>query len=163
MSKVVLFQTVQFSIITQFSSIWPIDRTLSGDTTPSQSGPGSDGNEGVLNIPQSSSITGDSPSDCLVTFRTLVKGVLPLYREAVHVFYSPNRLDKGRAGCWFELNLNIHETIFWLESNFMSIKPFLYVHLSFCAVVYNHWYYFSIHTYWLLVGAWNSFRTIVNG
>ena len=28
MSKTVLFQTIQFSISTQFSSIWPIDRTL---------------------------------------------------------------------------------------------------------------------------------------
>ena len=38
---------------------------LSGATTPGQSGPGSDGNEGVLRIPQSSSIAGTSPSDCL--------------------------------------------------------------------------------------------------
>ena len=53
---------------TQFSSIWPIDRTLSGATTPGQSGPGSDGIEGVLRIPQSSSITGTSPSDCLVAY-----------------------------------------------------------------------------------------------
>ena len=30
--------------------------------------PGSDGNEGVLCIPQSSSITGTSPSDCLVSY-----------------------------------------------------------------------------------------------
>ena len=33
-----------------------------------QSGPGSDGNEGVLHIPQSYSITGTSPSDCLVSY-----------------------------------------------------------------------------------------------
>ena len=52
MSKTVLFQTNQFSISTQFSSIWPIDRTLSGVTTPGQSGPGSDGNEEVLRIPK---------------------------------------------------------------------------------------------------------------
>ena len=50
------------------SSIWPIDRTLSGAASPAQSGPGSDGNETVLYIPQSSSITGDSPSDCLVSY-----------------------------------------------------------------------------------------------
>ena len=49
----------------QFSSIQPIDRTLSGATIPGQSGPGSTGNEGVLRIPQSPSITGTSPSDCL--------------------------------------------------------------------------------------------------
>ena len=41
---------------------------LSGATTPSQSGPGSNGNEGVLHIPQTSSITGTSPSDCLVSY-----------------------------------------------------------------------------------------------
>ena len=63
--KTVLFQTIQFSISTQFSSIQPIDRTLPGTITPGQSGPGSDGNKGVFCIPQSSSITGNSPSDCL--------------------------------------------------------------------------------------------------
>ena len=45
-----------------------MDRALSGATTPSQSGPGSNGNEGVLRIPQSSCITGTSPSDCLVSY-----------------------------------------------------------------------------------------------
>ena len=40
-----------------------IDRTLSGATTPVQSRPGSYGNEGVLRIPQSFSITGASSSD----------------------------------------------------------------------------------------------------
>ena len=48
------------------SSIWPIDRTLSGATTPSQSRLESNGNEGVL--PQSSSITEASPTDCLVSY-----------------------------------------------------------------------------------------------
>ena len=53
---------------THFSSIWPIDRTLSSATTPVQSEPGSDGSEEVLCIPQSSSNTGTSPSDCLVSY-----------------------------------------------------------------------------------------------
>ena len=39
-----------------------------GATTPGQSGPGSDGNEGILNIPQSLSITGTSPLDCLISY-----------------------------------------------------------------------------------------------
>ena len=80
MSKQFYFKTIQFSMsmylnvktilfqATQFSSIWPKDRTPSGATTPGQSGPGSDGNEEVHNIPQSSSITGTSPSDCLVSY-----------------------------------------------------------------------------------------------
>ena len=66
--KTFLFQTIQFRISTQFNSIWPIVRTLWGATTPGQSGPGSDCNEGVLYIPQSYSITGTSPSDCLVSY-----------------------------------------------------------------------------------------------
>ena len=49
-----------------FCSIWPIDMTLSDATSPGQSGHGSDGNEGVLCIPQGSSITGTSPSDGLI-------------------------------------------------------------------------------------------------
>ena len=40
------------------SSIWPIDRTLSGATIPGQNGPGSECNEGVLSISQSSSQLG---------------------------------------------------------------------------------------------------------
>ena len=72
-----------------FSSIWPIDRTLSGATTQGQSGPGSDGNEGMLCIPQSSSIIGTSPSDCLVAYPGHSLGVvLPLCRGAIGVFYS---------------------------------------------------------------------------
>ena len=47
------------------SSIWPKDRTLSDATSLGQSGPVSNGTEGVVHIPQSSSITGASPSDCL--------------------------------------------------------------------------------------------------
>ena len=42
--------------------IWPKARTWSSATTPGKSGPGSDGNEGVLHIPRISK--GDaSPSE----------------------------------------------------------------------------------------------------
>ena len=62
----------------------PIDRTLSDATTPGQSGPGSDGNEGVLHIPQSSNIAGTSPSDCLVSLsgHSLGGGLTPLQRSS---------------------------------------------------------------------------------
>ena len=54
---------------------------LSGATTPGLSGPGSDGNKVVLHIPQSSSITGTSPSDCLVSYPVHSLGSLtPLQR-----------------------------------------------------------------------------------
>ena len=49
------------------SSSWTIDWTLSGATTSSQSGLGNDGDEGVICIPQSSSITGASSSGRLVS------------------------------------------------------------------------------------------------
>ena len=50
-------QEIQLSISTQFCSILPIHKTLSGVTTPGQSGPGSDDNKGVFRIPQGSIIT----------------------------------------------------------------------------------------------------------
>ena len=70
----------------QFSSIWPIDKTPSGATTPAQRGPGSNGNEGVLCIPQSSSITGTSSSDCLVSYpgHLWVEGYLSAEMQLVY-------------------------------------------------------------------------------
>ena len=85
------------SISIQFSSISPIDRTLSGATTLSQSGPGEMAM--VLCITPSPSISETSPSDCLVPYpgHSLSggKGLL-LCRETVGVFYSPSRLGKTR-------------------------------------------------------------------
>ena len=77
--KTVLCQTIQFSISTQFSSIWPIDRTLSDATTPGQGGPESYGNEWVLRIPQGSCITGIHHHVFSVINRTLVT---PLQRSS---------------------------------------------------------------------------------
>ena len=71
-------------------SISLIDRTLSGATTPGQSVPGSDGNEGVLRIPQSPSITGTSPSDGVMANAGHSLG--ESYREAVDVFCYTNPL-----------------------------------------------------------------------
>ena len=69
----------------QFSSIWPIDRALSGATTPEQSGPVSDDNEGVIRISWGSSIIGTSPSDCLVWYRRhSLGGGLTLCKELVY-------------------------------------------------------------------------------
>ena len=65
------------------SSIWSIERTLSGATTPGQSGPESNGNEGVQYILKNSRITGASLS---------IGAVLPLYRDAVNQFYNPSWL-----------------------------------------------------------------------
>ena len=80
-TKTVLFQAIQFSVSTYFSSIWVIDGTLSAATNPGQSGPGNDGIEEVLHISQRSSITGTSPSDCLMLYPGLsLRGLTPLHR-----------------------------------------------------------------------------------
>ena len=87
--KTVLFQT------TQFTSIQPIDRTLSCANIRGQSRPSSDSNKGVFCIPQSSSITGPSPSDCLVSYPGHSWWwVLLLSREAICVIYLPSQVGK---------------------------------------------------------------------
>ena len=50
-------------------------KTLSGAITPGQRELDSDSNEGVLRIPQRSSITGASPSDYLVSYLGCSLGV----------------------------------------------------------------------------------------
>ena len=82
------------SVLMSNLSIWSIDRILSSKNTPSQIGPGSNGNEGVLRIPRSSSTTGDSALDCLILYpEHWLKEVLLLCKKAVGIFYSPNRLS----------------------------------------------------------------------
>ena len=72
MSKTVLFQTIQFSISTLFKCQ---NSPISNNS--------SDGNEGVLPIPQSSSISRTSPSDffCVIS-RTIVGGLTPLQKNS---------------------------------------------------------------------------------
>ena len=75
------------------SSIGPIDRTLSGATTMGQSRPGSDGNEGVLSILQSSSITGASLSDCLMSYPGHLLGMRSYPSEVVQLVCSTAPAD----------------------------------------------------------------------
>ena len=65
-AKTVLLQAIQLNISTPFSFIWPIDRALSGATTPGQGRFGNNGSKRVFHIPQSSNFTGASPPTCLV-------------------------------------------------------------------------------------------------
>ena len=76
----------------RFSSTGPIDGILSCATTPSKSRPGSNGNEWLLHITQSSRVGASwldylmSSSGHLVQFGE----VLPLYKDAIGVFYNPH-------------------------------------------------------------------------
>ena len=68
-----LYYFKQFSLASkrsQFSSILPIDRTLSSATTAGHSGPGSDGNEEALRIHQ---VTGASLSNFVLYPRHLFR------------------------------------------------------------------------------------------
>ena len=89
----------------QHSSIWPIDRTLSGAITLGQSGPGRNDNEGILQHSWNLNIRLFN-----IISRILVEGggVLPLCRDAAGLFYSPSWL-----GCFtfcfiikYKLNVN---------------------------------------------------------
>ena len=94
-----------------FCSIWPIDRTISGATTPGHSAPGSNGIEGVLRIPQSPNITETSPSGCLVSYPGhSFAGWVPLCWDAVCVFYSPGQL--GNTNLLFS-RIYLGEVKFW--------------------------------------------------
>ena len=73
-------------------SIWPIDKTLSGATTLGQRGSGSDGNEEALCIPQSSSVSEASPSDCLVSYPGHSLGESYLFAE-MQSAYSTAQAD----------------------------------------------------------------------
>ena len=70
-SKTIPFQTIGFSIQKQFHfkqfSLVLFDPKI-GPNQVGQSGPASNGNEGAPRIPQNSSITRTSPSDCLVSY-----------------------------------------------------------------------------------------------
>ena len=92
----VLFQVIQFSRSTQFSSIWTINKIPSGARTTSWSEPGSDSNKGVVRILHISGVTGTSPSDCLLSCRTLDEGS-PLWIGAVGVFNCLSWLGNGRS------------------------------------------------------------------
>ena len=66
-AKQFYFKRIQFFTSTQFSSIWSIVGPYQMLSLRSE-WLGSDGNERVLRIPLSSSVTGTSLSDCLVTY-----------------------------------------------------------------------------------------------
>ena len=80
---------MQFSISAQFSSIWSIDRILSGATTLGYNLPGGDINEGVLQQYWNLTINLFS-----VISRKFIGEVLPICQDAVCVFHIHSRLGK---------------------------------------------------------------------
>ena len=124
------------------SSIWPIDWALSGATTSGQSGPRSNGNEGVLFISQSSSITWASPSDCLVSY--LGHSLGKSYPSAeIHLVYStpPSWLGHLSLVCSsIHFDLSLSQTFSALDRYFLGF--FFSDFINFCVsepyfVLYN--------------------------
>ena len=79
--------------VTNFTFIWPIDRTLTSTTTMGRSEVRSNGNQVMLNVHQRLR-TGLSPSGAIQCHiqDTRWSGVLPLSKNAVSIFYKPAQL-----------------------------------------------------------------------
>ena len=121
------------------SSIWPIDRTLSGSTTLGLGRPGSDGNEEVLCIPHSSSITGASPSDCLLSYliQSLLAGSYP--SAEIQLVYSADwailwpKILQNANGCSTKYWLNLFKFL----STWFAENPSLHLLEEFCAIFFH--------------------------
>ena len=87
--KRVLFQTTQFNVSTLFSSILAIDRTISSGTNSSMIGPGINCHESVLWIPQSSSVSEASPSDCFMSYPGHSRGRLTPLQSCSRCILKP--------------------------------------------------------------------------
>ena len=75
------------------SSIWSIEGTLIGTTTLGQRRSGSNGNEGVLHIPQNSKTGASQWEDLMLHPGHSLEGegVLSLCRNAVDIISNPSR------------------------------------------------------------------------
>ena len=148
MSKTVLFQTIKFSIRSQFIFISSIDRALSGATIPVQSGPESDSNEGVLRIPQRSSITGNPTIRFSVISRTLVEGGEPYPSTEKQLVYST--VPAVWATYFLVLmivrsNRNVRTVTFFLIKLFLFLDYFVYqFSLSLSLYIYIYIYIYIL-------------------
>ena len=122
--------TIEFSIIGQFSSIWPIDRTLPDAATPGQSRTGSDGNKGILRISQCSSITRYSLSDCLIPYpgqkleeshpSAVMQSVFLLSQLTSPVRYGVREMKPGSCVRNLLVDVFINESNFIIPYNFRA-------------------------------------------
>ena len=102
----------------QFSCIWPIHRTLSGASTPGQSGPGSDGNEGELCISESLAL--------LEPHHQIVQCKIQFYTSAkMQSVYSTVQADMARLHLWRELRLTPNESPVYYIKQFDGEAPAL--------------------------------------
>ena len=110
------------------------DLTLSSAITLGQSGPGSNNNEGGLCIPQSSSITETSPSDCLVPY--LVHSSYPSAEMQSMCSITPANWATILVCKQISTNFSKNKITYKLFTH----KFYMYNHLMYNHLMYNHLY-----------------------
>ena len=124
MSKTVLFQVIQFSISTQSSSIWPIDRTLSSASTPGQSGPRSDSNEGVLHIPKKLQHCWNLTIRLFsVISTTLIGGILTPLQRCSRCFLQPQLTGQS---LYINIILNVYDLLHIIQITFLNESDIIF-------------------------------------
>ena len=111
-----------------------------------QSGPGSDGNEGMLRIPQSSNTAGTSPSDCLVSYQGHSLGAGSYPSAEVQSVYSTAPADwakysLGNAGSLTAMHL--------FSSGIHFVDTHVH-HLS-CNLFFSFWAFFVLHNFSIIL------------
>ena len=95
------------------------------------SGPGRDGNEGVLHIPQSPTITGTSPLDCLLSYPGHFGGggLIPLQRSSRYILQSQpteQQLSGTKKHAHRECTRHDHQSIHTRFYNSYEIPSYIY-------------------------------------
>ena len=154
--KTVLFQTIQFRISTQLSSIWSIDRTLPLQTRVDL---GMMAMKGYSTL--SFSITGASPSDCLVSYPGDVFGEsYPSAAMQSEYFTAPSDCANLE---WLQLYFpfvyfNIDYLVNWLHVNLSGVILYLEVREQWSLYIYIYIFlchcflrvsFFFLHAYML--------------
>ena len=141
MTKTFLFQAIPFCMSTQFTSIWPIERTLLGSTSPGQCGHWCDGNQGVLSITLHSCITDASSLDRLVSIQDIRGGEFLPCEEIQSVYsitpadwvvhlYGFNYSNKTLIIIWFHIVI-FRNIIIWTQRHeFKSWTRMIAFHIA---------------------------------
>ena len=142
MSKTFLFQAIPFNQTIQFSISMPLV-LFYPLTGPYQVLPHrarvdlGNGNEGVLHIPQSPSITGTSPSDCLMSYpgHLLGGGLTPLQRccQCILQLQPTEKSVYGGGVCKY---IEIYIYIYIYISAICIIYIYIYIYI--CIYISRH-------------------------
>ena len=137
--------------VKQFYSICPIDRNLSGATNPGQCGPEKNGSKWVHCISQSSSFTGASPSDCLVSYPWHTQGWgLQRCNQSIQQPQLTGITSYLLAPIW----IDIHDIqVIWLSTE----ESFIWILLDTLLQnqrIGNHW----IFSVWCYINLWRWFN-----